>query len=128
VLRAHGIDYRSLSLTHSLVNYYIYKVGRLGSLLRGRNVLLIGNKASQLAEVMNEHGIRVTGVISPVHGVKDIGRIMGLAHGYSFDIALVSSGIAAVMIAQRIASEMGKVAVDFGHLADALANRSEPFH
>jgi hypothetical protein len=127
-LRAHGIDYRNLSLTHSLVNYYIYKEGRLSGLLRGRRVLLVGNVADALSSVLSEHGITVSGIVTPVHGVKDIQRVMEEVSRYSFDIALVSSGISAVTISQRIATELGRVAIDFGHLADELAGRKEPFY
>lgn len=52
-------------------------------------------------------------------------RVISEAHSAAFDIALVSAGIAAVIIVQRIASELGKVAVDFGHLADSLAAGKE---
>jgi hypothetical protein len=126
--RAHGIDYRSLSLTHSLVNYYMYKEGRLSGLLRGRRILLVGNVADALSNVLNEHGLTVIGVVTPVHGVKDIPRAIEEIKCHSFDIALVSAGISAVTISQRIATEMGKVAIDFGHLADELASRREPFY
>ncbi|AEI45054.1 GT-D fold domain-containing glycosyltransferase [Paenibacillus mucilaginosus] len=126
-LRAHGIDYLQLSLTHSLVNYYLHHQGYLGGLLRGRRVLLAGNVMKPLAEVLTENGITVSAVVTPVNGVKDIPRVMDEIRGCSFDIALVSSGIAAVTIAERIASEMGRVALDFGHLADELGKRQEPF-
>lgn len=125
--RAHGIDYRSLSLANSIVNYDIYKLGRIGGLLRGRNVLLVGNVAPKLATVLSEHGIRIAGAISPVAGVRDVPRVVEEIGKHSFDIALVSSGIAAVVISQKIASDMGKVAIDFGHLADSLAARRDPF-
>ncbi|SFK71785.1 hypothetical protein SAMN03159341_101242 [Paenibacillus sp. 1_12] len=124
-LRAHGIDYHSLSLTHSLVNYYIFKEGRLAGLLRGSRVLLVGNMAETLSAVLTEHGITVSGIVTPVHGVRDIPRVMGEVSRHNFDLALISAGVSAVTIAQRIATEMGKVAIDFGHLADELASRKE---
>ncbi|WP_206105419.1 GT-D fold domain-containing glycosyltransferase [Paenibacillus thalictri] len=125
--RAHGIDYRGLSLTHSLINYYLFKDGHLGKLLRGRSVLVVGNVGPALAAVLSENGIRISGVISPVHGVGDVQRVMGEVRQHQFDIALVACGIAAVLISQKIAAEMGKVAIDFGHLADEIASRREPF-
>jgi hypothetical protein len=39
---------------------------------------------------------------------------------HSFDIALVAAGIPAVILCYRIAGELGRVAIDFGHLADKL--------
>ncbi|MEK3720846.1 GT-D fold domain-containing protein [Paenibacillus sp. FSL H8-0034] len=124
-LRAHGVDYHTLSLTHSLVNYYIFKEGRLAGLLRGSRILLVGNMAETLSTVLTEQGMTVSGIVTPVHGVRDIPRVMAEVSRHDFDLALISAGVSAVTIAQRIATEMGKVAIDFGHLADELATRKE---
>lgn len=127
VFRAHGIDYRSLTLTDSLINYYLYHSGYLSRILGGRRVLLIGNLAEPLARYMEASGVSVAGAIAPVHGVDDVSRVMGEVAGRDFDIALVAAGIAAVLIAQRIASELGKVAIDFGHLANAMVKGEAPY-
>ena len=64
--------------------------------------------------------VQIAGSISPVNGMSDIPRIMREAAAHHFDIALVSAGIPAVVIAQRVATELGKVALDFGHLANSF--------
>ncbi|GBF77513.1 hypothetical protein PA598K_06067 [Paenibacillus sp. 598K] len=120
VFRAYGIDYRQLQLTISTINYTIYLEGCLPQLLQGRRVLLVGNTAPSLASVLESRGYVVAGVIAPVAGMHDIPRVMAEIHGHHFDIALVGAGIPAVVIAQRIATELGRTAIDFGHLADAL--------
>ncbi len=125
VFQTYGLDFRQLRLTHSLVNYYLCTEQRLGSILRGRQVLLIGNAAHDLAKILSEKRHSGVGNHFPVQGVKDVERVISEAHSAAFDIALVSAGIAAVIIVQRIASELGKVAVDFGHLADSLAAGKE---
>lgn len=127
VFLAHGIDYRSLTLTHSTINYILYTEGYLSKLLSGRRVLLVGNTAPGLANILRENGVLVVAAISPVLGVKDIPGVMASVIAYDFDIALVSAGIAAVILAQRIASELGKVALDFGHLADSLVGGDSPY-
>ncbi|GGF98695.1 GT-D fold domain-containing protein [Paenibacillus abyssi] len=120
VLKAHGIDYRKLQLTQSTINYSLYLEGYLRSILAGRRVLVIGNTAPGLSQVLSGSGIHVTGVIAPVHGMLDIPRVMNELSVHEFDIALVGAGIPAVIIVQRIATELGKVAIDFGHLADSF--------
>lgn len=122
VFKAHGIDYRKLQLTLSTVNYALHLEGLLGGILAGRRVLVVGNSAPGLSRVLSGRGIEVAGTVSPVEGIHDIPRIMDEIRGHSFDIALVGAGIPAVIITERIASELGKVAVDFGHLADSLAS------
>ncbi|MUT68740.1 GT-D fold domain-containing glycosyltransferase [Paenibacillus sp. NEAU-GSW1] len=127
VLAAHGIDIRSRPFTDSLVNYGLYKGGYLRRLLQGSSVLVIGNKADQLASTLTGYGIAVAGTVTPVNGVADAARVIQHAQRHTFDIALVSAGIAAVLIAEELARTTGKVAVDFGHLADSIIKGEAPF-
>lgn len=123
VLRHYGISYRSLTLTTSTINYALHEHGLLQQLLHGRRLLLIGDRAPELADVLRASAaLNITAVISPVHGFHDIPRVMAEAAGCEFDLAVVASGIPAVVICERIASQLGKVALDFGHLADKLAS------
>ncbi|KOR90607.1 hypothetical protein AM231_02595 [Paenibacillus solani] len=122
VFRAHGIDYRKLQLTLSTVNYAIHLEGLLHGILAGRRVLVVGNSAPGLSRVLSDRGIKVTGTVDTVEGMYDIPRTMDEIRECQFDIALVGAGIPAVIITERIASELGKVAIDFGHLADSLAS------
>ncbi|WP_227793387.1 GT-D fold domain-containing protein [Paenibacillus guangzhouensis] len=120
-LRAHGIDYRDLRMTLSTINYLFYQLGYLALLLEGRRVLLVGNEAPALAPVLASRGISIIGIVTPVHGIRDVDRVIGEIAQHSFDIALVAAGIPAVIITERIATELGRVAIDFGHLADKIA-------
>lgn len=122
VFRHYGISYRSLTLTTSTINYALHEYGLLQLLLQDKRVLIIGDTAPFLADLLVSASVAVTGVISPVNGFVDIPRVMAEAAVCSFDLALVASGIPAVVICQRIASELGKVALDFGHLADKLVS------
>ncbi|MGG0171413.1 GT-D fold domain-containing glycosyltransferase [Paenibacillus dokdonensis] len=120
VLRYYGIDYGPLIFTTSTINYALHEYGFLQSLLQDKQVLVIGNLAEELARKLTVSMVHVAGVISPVNGFPDIPRVLSEASMHSFDIALVASGIPAVVICQRIATELGKSALDFGHLADKL--------
>lgn len=122
VLRYFGINYRTLKMTSSTVNYALNEEGRLRQLLTGRKVLLIGNEAPGLAKHLRSLGIQVQGVIAPVLGVTDIQRVMNQIAHIEFDIAFVSAGVAAVILCARIANELGKAALDMGHLADKITS------
>lgn len=126
VFRAHGIDYHTIQLTASTINYSLYLEGYFLKILEGRRVLLVGNSTPELSQILTNQGFHVVDAIAPVLGVKDIPRVMGEIAARDFDIALVGAGIAAVIIAQRIASELGKVAIDFGHLANSMVNGEAP--
>ena len=83
-------------------------------------VLLIGNRAPELQQVLASTGINIVESISPVKGVHDVDRVMSEVSQYNFDLALVSAGIATSIICCRIAKQIGKIALKFGHLADEL--------
>ncbi|TYP69844.1 GT-D fold domain-containing glycosyltransferase [Paenibacillus methanolicus] len=120
VLRHHGIDPAGLRLTSSTINYALQQSGLLPHLLTGRRLLLIGDKAPALAEALVARGFAVVGIISPVNGFTAIDRVIHEASLIDYDLALVSAGVPAVVICWRLAMEFGRVAMDFGHLADAL--------
>lgn len=120
VFRHFGIDWSRLKLTSSTINYSLHQSGLMLPVLQGRRVLLIGSQAAELGALLHNRGIHVTGIIGSVAGVMDIPRVMQLTAEHAFDIALVAAGIPAVILCRRIAGELGKVALDFGHLADKL--------
>lgn len=127
VFQAHGIDYTQLQLTFSTINYMLYSDGMLASILRGRRILIIGNKARELTSVFSSLGLEMEEPIGEVHGVNDVRRVLAEAAIRTYDIALVSAGIAAVIIAEKLASEHGKVALDFGHLSNSFIKGEAPW-
>lgn len=120
VLRSHGIDPAGLRLTSSTVNYALQQSGLLPRLFSGRRLLLIGDKSPALGEALAARGFAISGVISPVNGFASIDRVIHEASLIDYDLALVSAGVPAVVICWRLAAETGSVAIDFGHLADAI--------
>lgn len=126
VFQTYGIDFRSKVLTDSLVNYRLYQDGHLSLLMRGRRVLVIGNLAQPLAKVLAESGVTVVGAVAQVQGIHDVDRAMGEIRQHDFELALVSAGIAAVILADAIAAEMGRAALDFGHMANSIVKGEAP--
>lgn len=120
VLRHFAIDWSSLKLTDSTINYSLHHSRLLPSLLQNRRVLVIGNLASELGGLLQSHGVHVAGMIAPVAGYADIPRVMQRIRKHDFDLALVAAGIPAIVLCRHIADELGKVAIDFGHLANKL--------
>lgn len=125
-LTAHGIDIAGLTAATATVNYDLHACGCLGRLLIESRpqprALVVGNLAEPLAEAMTREGAVVAGVVTPVEGVADADRVMEEMARHDYDIALVSAGVAAVVIASETARATGRVAIDFGHLADEIAN------
>lgn len=117
---ALGVEWSRLMLTHAVINYILQKEGWLKEAIGDHSVLLVGNRALELQPVLEEAGVRVAGALGPVKGLHDVERVMDEVRPQKFDMAFVAAGIAAVILCQRIATEMGRVALDFGHLADEL--------
>lgn len=125
-LTAHGIDIAQLDVATATVNYDLHSGGFVGQILLQSQpmprVLLVGNLAEQLAAAMTDQGADVAGVVPRVDGVADVDRVMGEMARHEYDIALISAGVAAVVIASETARKTGHVAIDFGHLADEIAH------
>lgn len=118
--KALKIDWHKLTLTHAIINYILQKEGFLREAIADHPILLVGNHAQALESVLKKAGANVCGAVGPVNGIGDVERVMEQVRRHEFDLAFVAAGIPAVILSQRIATEMGKVALDFGHLADEL--------
>jgi len=127
VMRTHGIDLRSKRLTVSTINYRLYDAGMLTGLMQGRRLLAVGNAAAGMAAALEAAGFSVAGVVSPVSGMADMNRVMEEIARIDFELALVAAGIPAVVLAVRIASELGRSAIDFGHMANEIADGRAQF-
>lgn len=126
-LGAHNIDINNLLLTNACINYFLLEEDRLKKFLLRKpkpRVLLVGNKTDKLATIMRRSEVRVIAAIKPVLGVRDCKRVMKVITQYKFDVALVSAGIAAVMLSEKIANHMNKIAIDFGHATDEIIKKN----
>lgn len=124
VLRAHGVVCSDLHCTTSTMNYSLEEEGLLTGLLSGYRLLLVGNAAPKLGQALAQRQLLVAGTVTPVNGYADIDRVLKETEAYDYDIALIAAGIAAVPIAVHLATAKGKVAIDFGHLANRMAGQA----
>lgn len=122
---AHNINPYSMSLTNACINYFLHQSGLMGKLLKDKKprVLVVGNRSKGFAGILEKAGVKVVAAVAPVRGVRDAERVVKVCGRWSFDIALVSAGVAAVIICERLANQYNKVAVDTGHVADQIIER-----
>ncbi len=113
----------TLPLTSSVVNYAMFEATDFYQrVLRIRRVLLMGNRSAQLQRVLESEGYSsIVGHVA-VNGMSAVPEALHEAEPYDFDVALVAAGIPACVLCPML-RERGKVAIDFGHLADALADQ-----
>ena len=105
------------------MNYSLEEEGLLTGLLSGYRLLLIGNAAPGLGQALARRQLHVAGIVTPVNGYADIDRVSAETEAYEYDIVLIAAGIAAIPMAVRLAAK-GKVAIDFGHLANRIAGQT----
>ncbi|HEU4338756.1 MAG TPA: hypothetical protein VFS19_01695 [Planctomycetota bacterium] len=117
--------------------------GSLFSYLKGKDVLLIGGLAGELAsawrrpEFLNFH--RRFGPLDQLKSLnavktlkrgeqggawRSLDRVTDMIKGATFDVALISAAVPAKILAYRI-WKMGKVALDVGFVFDALLGNGE---
>lgn len=117
-LAAAGVVLPVGRLTHSLINYELWKHGRLAPLLAGRRVLVVGGQGHRFAEFLATQGVTVAGVVAPFRGGADLGAALEACAQRRFDLALVSAGVSACLLCPELSARLGVVAVDFGAMAD----------
>jgi hypothetical protein len=119
----HGWPIHTRPLTLSVINYMLYEHTDLyQTLLRRCRVLLVGNRSADLARRLGEAGFDgVVGHVAVPQGVLSVRAALDEIETHTFDVAFVAAGIAACLICPVLARQ-GKVALDFGILADDLTN------
>ncbi len=120
-LQQHNIKIKDLTITTANINRSLFQEGYFKAIIKKESlkITLVGNKAIELAGVLKNY-CNITGIISPVNGVKGIPRVLEELKNHNFDLLLVSAGIPAVIICVEAAKIFNCVALDFGHMADQI--------
>lgn len=99
--------------------------GILWSWLSNKKVFLVGRRSKEAENVFKEQGVQITGSIS-LNGYDELIRVQNeLQSNQEWEIALISAGIPATILAPRIAKLTQKVAIDFGHALDMILDGEE---
>ncbi|MFC4811677.1 GT-D fold domain-containing glycosyltransferase [Paenibacillus sp. GCM10023250] len=102
---------------HACFNRIAVRKARFRRMLRGKRILVITAKPGDVKAQLERkpYRLRVAATI-PFSHYRQLGRTMSRVRALRsrFDIALISCGVSAVVLAPRIAEATGKVAVDFG--------------
>ena len=99
--------------------------GTLWPWLSNKKVLLVGRRSKEAEIVFKEQGVQITGSID-LNGYEELNRVQNeLQSDQEWEIALISAGIPATILAPRIAKLTQKVAIDFGHALDMIIDGKE---
>ncbi|QNK47352.1 hypothetical protein H7F28_18820 [Brevibacterium sp. PAMC23299] len=99
--------------------------GILWSWLSNKKVFLVGRRSKEAENVFKEQGVQITGSTG-LNGYDELIRVQNeLQSNQEWEIALISAGIPATILAPRIAKLTQKVAIDFGHALDMILDGEE---
>ncbi|MFY0802938.1 GT-D fold domain-containing glycosyltransferase [Peribacillus frigoritolerans] len=99
--------------------------GTLWPWLSNKKVFLVGRRSKEAEIVFREQGIQITGSMG-LDGYDELIRVQNeLQFNQEWEIALISAGIPATILAPRIAKSTKKVAIDFGHALDMILDGEE---
>ncbi|MEB2628193.1 GT-D fold domain-containing glycosyltransferase [Peribacillus frigoritolerans] len=99
--------------------------GTLWPWLSNKKVFLVGRRSKEAEIVFREQGIQISGSMG-LDGYDELIRVQNeLQSNQEWEIALISAGIPATILAPRIAKSTKKVAIDFGHALDMILDGEE---
>ncbi|WP_249595557.1 GT-D fold domain-containing protein [Peribacillus frigoritolerans] len=99
--------------------------GTLWPWLSNKKVFLVGRRSKEAEIIFREQGIQITGSIG-LNGYDELNKVQNeLQSNEEWEIALISAGIPATILAPRIAKSTQKVAIDFGHALDMILDGEE---
>jgi len=124
--RVYGWPVEKIWFTSSVINYALESTDLYHQLFQNWRVVLIGNRMAQLAQQFQDEGIHSIMASLPVSGIGSLEIAMEQLSTIDYDVALVSAGVAGSILCSRIRGT-GKVAVDFGHMADQLIQEKRVF-
>ena len=104
----------------AFLTYEMIKSERFWEFLRNRRVALVGRRAEEACPAFTDKGVAIV-YATGFEGYEDIERVYGeLSKRADWDVALLSAGIPATILAPRLANQTKRVVIDFGHALDRL--------
>lgn len=111
---------RPKAVCHTFVNRHMVEYEEFWEMLRGKRAVVIsrwaGNLKRWVGKKYNEFDIDFAKLIR-IDRFEEIPKVMRKMKGVECDIVLISAGVNAVILAERLAREQGRVAIDFGKSA-----------
>ncbi|MEN6463384.1 MAG: GT-D fold domain-containing glycosyltransferase [Syntrophomonas sp.] len=106
-------DVRPRQLCYAGINLYMPNNPHIIDLIKNHRVLLIGKTAPVFGDMIYQkfNTVAVGSII--INNFFDISRVLHQATDFDYELALISAGSNAVILAPLLA-QLGKVAIDFG--------------
>lgn len=112
-------------ICYAFINVYLVNCQQFLSLMQQYNTLFVGKAAPQFASLLkSKFNITSAGEVV-IHNYNEIGCVMNTIKQIDYDLAVISAGSNAVILATLLAQQ-GKVAIDFGRVMEPCYWESSP--
>ncbi|AOZ91958.1 GT-D fold domain-containing glycosyltransferase [Paenibacillus crassostreae] len=120
-------DIHPKRLCHTFVNRHMVEHQQFWEMLKGKRVVVISRWANEFKKLVvksyDEFDIDIVKTIS-IHRYEQIPKVLFKMKSIDCDIVFISAGVNAVILAQKLAEEQGRIAIDFGKSAIFMVNRN----
>lgn len=107
-------------ICHTFVNRHMVEHQQFWETLRGKKVVIISRWGKDFKKLVskryNEYDIDFVKVIR-MNRYEEIPKVLHKMESIECDIVFISAGVGAVVLAQKLAEEQGRIAIDFGKSA-----------
>lgn len=115
-----GFEFTPEQVCSAYITHEMIKCDRFWKSLENLRVVLVGRRAAEASKIFKNKGINVT-YTTVLEGYQEIEKVYkDLSIRTEWDIALISAGIPATVLAPMLANNTNKVVIDFGHALDKL--------
>jgi len=108
---------RPKRLCHTFVNRHMVEYQQFWEMLRGKKVVVISRWANEFKDLIGEKydafDIKFVKLIR-INRYEEISKILSKMRSIECDIVFISAGVNAVILAQKLAEEQKRIAIDFG--------------
>jgi len=110
------------TICSAFVTHQMVKLPFFWDWVRQYRIALVGRRAQEAASVFGRRGVEVTSAATLPNYDGLPAAYEALAQDDDWQIALISAGVPATLLAPRIARATSRVAIDFGHALDLLVD------
>jgi len=112
------LDFIPKHVCTAFICYEMINSSRFWDILKERKIILVGRRALEASQTFKDIGIDITHTTT-LEGYEEIEKVHNdLSTREDWDIALLSAGVPATILAPLLANRANKVVIDFGHALD----------
>ena len=112
--------YKPAQVCSAFITHEMIKSDRFWECLKNQRIALVGRRAEEASPAFRDKGVDIV-YTTGFEVYEDMEKVYDeLSKREDWDVALLSTGIPATILAPQLANQTNKVVIDFGHALDKL--------